>query len=191
LKSLAVEPPLPILTELPTRRMDRVLIRCVSQVAFMARIPPRYLYTSGRPGRCNPPGVACLYASESEATANSEYLGPLAGTQARHQPRLLYFAQVKLAKIVDCGDASVREMLTCTDDDFYGTWRLAPVSTRLQRLGLALSRQRAISAVRFPSHAAHLAGRPGWNVAIYPAALAPPDRVDILGPDSAALESLP
>ena len=85
----------------------------------------------------------------------------------------------------------MRAALACTDDDFYGTWRLAPSPSRLQRLGLALSLQPTASAVRFPSHAAHRAGKAGWNVAIFPAALTPPDRVDILGPDSAALESLP
>jgi RES domain-containing protein len=171
--------------------MERVLVRCVSQVAFMKGLPPRYLYTSGRPGRCNPAGVACLYASESETTANAEYLAPFAGTQAHLQPRLLYFFQVKLAKVVDCGDRAVRAALGCANDDFYGTWRLAPAPTRLQRLGLAISRQRSISAVRFPSHAAHRTGKVGWNLAIFPAALTPPDRVDILGPDSTALETLP
>lgn len=186
-----VEAALPALAALPTRRMERLLVRCVSQVAFMKGVPPRYLYMSGRPGRCNPAGVACLYACESEATANAEYLAPLAGTKARHQPKLSYFIQVKLAQIVDCGDSAVRAALACADDDFYGAWRLASAPTRLQRLGLALSRQRAISALRFPSQAAHRAGKTGWNVAIFPAALAPPDRVDILGPDSAALESLP
>ena len=186
-----LEPKLPVLTALPTRRMARVLVRCVSQVTFMKGLPPRYLYASGRPGRCNPAGVACLYASESEVTANTEYLAPLAGSQAHYQPRLLFFVQVKLAKIVDCGDRTVRAALGCADDDFYGTWRLAPAPTRLQRLGLAISRQRSISAVRFPSQAAHRAGKAGWNLAIFPAALTPPDCVDILGPDSTALESLP
>lgn len=186
-----VEWALPSLAGLPTRRMERLLVRCVSQVAFMKGAPPRYLYTSGRPGRCNPAGVACLYASESEATASAEYLAPLAGKKGRLQPRLLYFVQAKLAKILDCGDPAVRAALTLTDDDFHGTWRLASSPSRLQRLGLALSLQHAVSAVRFPSHAAHRAGKAGWNVAIFPAALTPPDRVDILGPDNATLESLP
>lgn len=59
--------------------------------------------------------------------------------------------------------------------DLKSGWRLAKEPTLLQELGRAISLQQAVAALRFPSVAARSAGLAGWNVAIYPAALAAPD----------------
>ena len=52
-----------LLEAVPIRAMRRRLVRCVAALDFLDGSPPRYLYTSGRPGRCNPRDVDCLYFS--------------------------------------------------------------------------------------------------------------------------------
>lgn len=180
-----------LLGSLPTRGMHRRLRRCVPQLDFMAGQPPTFLYTSGRPNRCNPQGVNCLYFSESEATAATEFRAQWRGTPGEDQPKLTYSARVHLRKIVDLGDAAVLKLLGLTATDLFGGWRLAVQSTRLQLLGFAISQQTAITAIRFPSAACRSAGTTGWSVAIFPSAIQPPDRVEILGNTGAALETWP
>ncbi len=79
--------------------MQRRLVRCVPHLDFMASDPPRFLYTSGRPNRCNPRGVDCLYFSEDERTADAEYRRQWRGTDAETQPKLTFFARVDLRRI--------------------------------------------------------------------------------------------
>lgn len=179
-----------LLARVPTRRMRRRLVRCVPQLDFDDSDAPSYLYTSGRPNRCNPAGVDCLYFSETEATAQAEYRQAWRGTEAEHQPKLTFTATVRLRKIVDLGDDQVRDLLGLSRDELLGTWRLRQ-PTRLQELGRAISEQAAITAIRFPSAAAARHGLGGWNVAIYPASLETPDRVEILGRSEVPLEVLP
>ncbi len=173
--------------------MQRNLIRCVPALEFMAAARPWYLHTSGRPNRCNPKGVDCLYFAETKGTATVEFERSWAGTSAEHQPQLTYTARVHLKRIVDLASEITIDALGLTDDDLYGSWRLAKDPTRLQLLGLAISRQTAIAAIRYRSAAAHASasGREGWNVAVFPAAVAAPDRVEILGNSPEPLEVLP
>lgn len=179
-----------LLARLPTRRMRRRLVRCVPQLDFDDSDAPSYLYTSGRPNRCNPAGVDCLYFSETEATAQAEYRQAWRGTDAEHQPKLTFTARVQLRKIVDLGDDEAIDLLGLSPDDLVGGWRLRQ-PTRLQALGRAISAQSAITALRYPSAAAARRGLSGWNVAIYPASLETPDRVEILGRSEVPLEVLP
>jgi hypothetical protein len=58
-------------------------------------------------------------------------------------------------------------------------------------LGLAISRQDRISAIRYPSDACKQVGDKESNVAIFPDAMVLPSRVRILGKDGASLEELP
>lgn len=179
-----------LLARLPTRRMRRRLVRCVPQLDFDDSDAPSYLYTSGRPNRCNPAGVECLYFSETEATAQAEYRHAWRGTDAENQPKLTFTARVRLRKIIDLGDDQALDLLGLSRDDLLGTWRLRQ-PTRLQELGRVVSEQSAITALRFPSAAAARRGLSGWNVAIYPASLETPDRVEILGRSEVPLEILP
>ena len=165
-------------------------MRCVPQLDFDESEAPSYLYTSGRAGRCNPAGVDCLYFSETEATADAEYRRAWRGTAAEHQPNLTFTAQVRLRKILDLADGETVRLLGLTREDLEGAWRLRQPTT-LQELGRAISRQSSITALRYPSTAAARLGARGWNVAIYPASLEAPDRVEILGRSEAALEVLP
>jgi hypothetical protein len=73
--------------------MRRRLVRCVAALDFLEGSPARYLYTSGRPGRCNPRDVDCLYFSETEDVADLEYRRRFAGIRAATEPRLTFFAQ--------------------------------------------------------------------------------------------------
>lgn len=169
--------------------MSRLLARCVPQLDFIGGRPPSYLFSSRRPGRCNPRGVECVYFAETEATADLEYRQRFKGTTAAHQPKLTFFARVRLARIVDLADRDVCKALGVGEDDLSALWRAAPRPTRLQRLGLGVSRQSSLTAIRFPSLAASRAGRIGWNVVVFRASLNPPDRLDILGASGGPLES--
>jgi RES domain len=90
-----------LLDIVPTRPMRRRLVRCVAALHFLEGSPPTYLYTSGRPGRCNPRGVDCLYFSETERVAVLEYRRRFASVSAATEPRLMFFAQVDLKRVVD------------------------------------------------------------------------------------------
>ena len=100
-----------LLQSLPTRGMRRNLIRCVPALAFVAAECPSYLHTSGRPNRCNPRGVDCLYFSETEGIATLELERSWAGTTAEHQPKLTFTARVRLKRIVDlANDISIEAL---------------------------------------------------------------------------------
>lgn len=180
-----------VLNRLGPRRMERRLVRCVPQLSFTKLARPRFLYTSGRPNRCNPRGVDCLYFSETERVAGWEYARWWHGTEAEHQPKLTFHARVRLRAIVDLAKRDVLAALGLGAEDLEAPWRTARRPTRLQELGRAIASHRRISAVRYPSTAARQRGRSGWNVAIYPSALVHPDRVEILGDSGTPLEELP
>jgi RES domain-containing protein len=166
------------------------LYRCVPQLHFDGGRPPTYFFASRMANRCNPAGVECLYLSEDEATASAEYRSAWKGLPAEHQPKLTYVARVRLAHILDLDDADVSDSLQLKENDFYGSWRLRG-RTRLQSLGLSISLQKRIVAIRFPSAAARSERTAGWNLALFKAALAAPDRVEILGDGTRPLEVLP
>jgi RES domain-containing protein len=171
--------------------MQRRLFRCVPFFAYERGDPPSFLYTSGRPNRCNPRGVNCLYFSEETRTADAEYRLVWRGTPAEHQPKITFRALVSFRRVLDLENSQARRTLSLRNEDFFENWRLKPAPTRLQELGGAISRQRSIVALRYPSAAAKRLGKPGWNVAIFPSGLAVPDRLEILGDSTVPLEVLP
>jgi hypothetical protein len=99
------------LMRVSTRRMRRRLVRCVPALDFPESSPPSFVCTSGRPNRCNPPGVDCLYFSETERVATLEYRGMFAGTIAANDPKLTFVAEVDLRHVVDLAKANVRSVL--------------------------------------------------------------------------------
>jgi RES domain-containing protein len=180
-----------LLEDVPTRPMRRRLVRCVAALDFLEGSPPTYLYASGSPGRCNPRSVDCLYFSETERVASLEYRRRFTDLATATEPQLLFFAHVDLKQIVDLSRRAVLKRLDVSSDDLFGPWRSAASPTRLQRVGLAISSQRRVSAIRYPSDACRRAGTKGWNVAIFPGAIAAPSRLRILGKSGASLEELP
>jgi RES domain-containing protein len=179
-----------LLERVPTRRMQRRLVRCVAALDFMEGARPSFLYTSGSPNRCNPRGVDCLYFSEMERVATMEYRRLFVGTSGVTAPRLTFVAAVDLVHVVDLAKRDVRSLLQLSAEDLFGSWRNADPPTRLQSLGLAISKQQVVTAIRYPSAACRIAGEKGWNVAIFPEAVQAPSRVRILGPSGDALEEL-
>jgi RES domain-containing protein len=175
---------------LPAKSLDALLVRCVPKLGFDAGNPPSYFFASGRANRLNPAGVYCLYFSEDETTANAEYRKGIDGTLAPKQPKLTFHAKVHLRHCLDLGNREVTEALGVRTADLYGAWR-GRRETKLQRIGRAVSEQRRISSVRFPSAASRAEGSSGWNIAIFKDALTEPDRVEILGDGTRPLEVLP
>lgn len=63
--------------------------------------------------------------------------------------------------------------------------------TRLQALGAAVASQRRVAGVVYPSAVRHRAGEYSRNAAIYHAALAAPDRVEVIGHEGRVDEAWP
>jgi RES domain-containing protein len=178
-----------LLPEVPTRPMRGRLVRCVAALGFLAETPPRFLYTSGRPNRCNPEAVSCLYFSESEEVANLEYRRGFEGTAGENQPKLTFVGDVDLRHIVDLAEPEVLDLLGLSERDFFEPWRQLASPLR-PAARLAISSQRVICAIRTVECLPPLRTS-GWNLAIFPSALARPSRVRILGEGGKPLEELP
>ena len=179
------------LSSIPTRPVDAVFARCVPQLDFDFGDPPRYLFGSGRAKRFNPDGVRCIYFSEGDRVADAEYAGGWGTFADSLQPKLTFHARVRIAHVLDLETPDILGKLKVREADLFGPWRLATEPTRLQLLGAAISRQKRIAAIRFPSRAARNLEPPGWNVAIFLEPLRAPDRVEILGRAGKRLEVLP
>ena len=177
----------------PTAPLSGTLVRCVALGALLSPGTPEFLYTSGRANRYNPPGVECIYFSEGERTARAEYdrVWGAALAKAARQPLVTFFAEVRLAHVLDLTTAETRKALRLSVDDLHARWRLAKKPVRTQMLGLAVSLQGRISAIRFPSDATKAAGFSGANVVIFRKVVHRPDRVRILGPTRNPLEEWP
>src|ERR1035441_634720 len=175
----------------PVVPLRSTLVRCVALLPLTAGGTPDYLFTSGRANRCNPAGVAVIYFSEDERTARAEYGRRFGQGTGALQPMGIYFAEVELARVLDLGDEPTRHALNLKPRDLTVRWQFAQKPTRTQLVGLAVSQQMAIAAVRFPSQAAQAAGFVGFNVAIFCDCVRRPDSVRILGPTKKPLQKWP
>src|SRR2546427_5256742 len=135
----------------PVRPVHLTLVRCVALLPLTADGTLDYLFTSGKANRYNPAGVFCIYLSEDEKTARAEYgrrLGP-----AALQPVGTFFAEARLAGVLDLADAQTRQSLGLNARDLSIAWPRARKPTRTQLLGLAISQQNTISAnPKSPGH---------------------------------------
>jgi RES domain-containing protein len=163
------------------------LVRCIPQLTYAKGDPPSYLFTSGLANRCNPKGVSCIYMGEDRDTADCEYQS----YNEDPEPQVIYTAEFKARAILDLGDKATRKHFGLTDADFFKSFRLATQMPPLQALGEAVSQQKKIVAIRFPSNACHKEKRSGFNMAIFPDALEAPDYLGILGRKGATLEKWP
>jgi len=173
----------------PVATFHVTVVRCVGLIPLTAHGTPDYLLTSGRANRFNPAGVACVYFSEDEKTARTEYarrLGP-----AGRQPVGTFFAETRLTKVLDLANPKTRAVLGLSAKDLRVAWPLARRPTLTQLLGLALTQQADISAIRFESDAARAAGFTGFNLVIFRDCVHSPDYVKILGPTKNPLEQWP
>ena len=175
----------------PVHPLRGTLVRCVALLNLTAAGAPDYLFASGRPNRYNPAGVNCVYFSQDLRTALAEYLRPFGTGAGEFQPLGTYFAEVDLANILDLAREPTRRALRLKPADLTACWRGAPKPTRTQLLGLAVSQQRRIAAIRFPSDAARAAGFSGFNIVMFRDSIHRPDSVRILGPSSRPLQKWP
>jgi hypothetical protein len=180
-----------LIASLPAPALTVRLARCVALDDFERGTPPSYLFTSRRRNRCNPDGVESVYFSVGEKTASLEYDRYWTSFGSQFQPKLTFFADLSVAHAIDLEDVDVRGRLGVTDDDLFGGWLRRRGQTRLQRLGLAISRQGRAAAIRYPSAAAHARGAGGANVVVFRMSLQPPDSLVILGPRGKVLERWP
>jgi RES domain-containing protein len=175
----------------PVRPLWATLVRCVALLPLTAGGTPDYLFTSGRANRCNPAGMAGIYFSEDERTARAEYGRRLGRGTGALQSVSIYFAEVELARVLDLEDEPTRNALNLKPRDLTVRWQFAQKPTQTQLVGLAVSQQQAIAAIRFPSDAARAAGFVGFNVAIFCDCVRRPDSVRILGPTKKPLQKWP
>ncbi len=177
-----------LLNNAETGPFNGTLVRCIPQLTFAKGTPPSYLFTSGRRQRCNPAGVHCLYMAEDRETALAKYDSYFVNPQ----PHIVYHGKLRVRALVDLANPENIELFGLNDRDFFESFRLKRRKTPLQSLGEAVSQQTRISAIRFPSRAMHVIGKPGFNLVVFQSALtSPDDSLQILGPGETILEEWP
>lgn len=176
-----------LLRDAPTSPYHGNLLRCIPQLTFLGGTPPSCLFTSGRPNRCNPRGVDCLYLAEDRQTALAEY----EKYWPDPQPELTFHGQPKAEAILDLGDRGCATHFGLEDGDFFAPYRLVTTPTKLQPLGAAIGRQTRVVAIRFPSEASHALRETGYNLVVFCDSLQSPDSLRILGPGGTSLEDWP
>jgi RES domain-containing protein len=177
-----------LLTSAPARKLCATFVRRVQLIPMIESAPVDFLFTSGKPNRFNPAGISCIYFAEDEATAAAEFARHFV---AKREPVVTYFAQVQLRTVLDLCDVRALTALDLNPADLRIPWVGARRPTATQNLGEAISRQKRISAIRFPSFAAQAQGFAGANVVIYRGCVHHPDFVHILGPTRRPLQKWP
>lgn len=162
------------------KEKSKLLARYVPKQTFDGGTPPAFLYASGNLNRCNPSGVPCVYFGEGPETARAEfdsyYTAPLT--------ELGYYARAALRAILDFEDTRTRSHFGLKDDDFTRSYvtksgNLIP----LQEIGRAVSRQRRITAIRFPSNAMLRQKKIGFNIVVFQDLVTAPDSLEIMEVD--------
>jgi RES domain-containing protein len=176
-----------LLVKAPKVSFKTNLVRCIAKSVFDGGNPPSYLFTSGKPGRCNPRGVLCLYISEDRITALAEY----DKYYTEPQPLIAFYGHLKAEAIIDLGDSATQMHFGFMQNDFYDGYRLKPQPTPLQYLGMEISRQLKVAGIRFPSAACHESGAIGHNFVVYRNSFSLPDSLKILGEGRTILEQWP
>jgi hypothetical protein len=152
---------------------------------------PDWLFTSGKPNRYNPAGVDCVYFGESRDVAQGEYDNFWKGLRAADQPVTIYHACVNLRRVLDLASGGTLRSLRLTRKDLLANWRRSRRMIVTQLLGQAINETRLFSAIRYPSKAAAIEGKPGLNIVIFRHCVRAPDSVQILGPKSTPLQKWP
>lgn len=170
----------------PAAPTDCRLTRVIPFLSYQGSADPSFLYTSGRPNRCNPAGVNCIYLSEDRDTAQAEFD---VHNEDPTAPSLTYHGRLKAAVIVDLALPAQRKKFRIPARDFIDNFRFRELD--LQRLGRAMAAQNRAVAIRYPSRAMQEQGKIGNNFAIFPDAITPPDALVIYGGNGKVLERWP
>jgi RES domain-containing protein len=177
-----------LLSRLPVLALnDAPQRRIVERQMLESRTPPDFLFTSGRPGRYNPAGLFCLYASEDATTAGAEFERYWAGLPVQ---QVLYFCRVT-GSVLDLADPVVRRALGLKRSDLFTPWRGRKRLTLSQRLGVVLGAQTRFIGVRFPSDAAQERGFVGHNIVVFRDAITLPGSVVITDDCGRRLQTWP
>jgi len=175
----------------PAKAVRAQLTRLVPFKDLIGYNPPNWLYTSGKPNRCNPAGVNCVYFSEGKDVAQAEYEYMWQSLVGKHQPVTTYFATVELHRVLDLADDTTLKALNMDAKDLFKNWRRANRLTLTQLLGQAVNETGLFSAIRFPSKASAMGGHAGINFVIFRSCVRSPDVVRILGPANKPLQEWP
>ena len=135
--------------------------------------------------------MECIYFSEDDGTAAVEFRRDLAGLPDEFQPVVTYWAEVMIQRALDLTDLTTVQGLGLDENELFAPWRGSKQPTLTQTLGDTLVKHTHITAIRFPSDVAKLAGLTGNNVVVYRAQVKPPDRVSIVGPTGRKLQTWP
>lgn len=176
-----------LLAKAPKVDIKRNLVRCISKGVFDGGTPPSYLLTSGKPGRCNPRGVLCLYMAKDRDTALTEYDKYF----TKPEPHIVFYGKLEAKEVIDLSDTATQAHFGFGPEDFFEGFRLKPGSTPLQCLGLEISNQKSVTGIRFPSAACHETGTVGHNFVLYKNSFESPDSLEILGVRRTVLEKWP
>jgi hypothetical protein len=174
-----------LLSTAPVIPFNGHLSRAVVQLGFK-----NYLFTSARRNRCNPDGISCLYMAEDRDTALCEYDKYFTDDGDR-QPFVIFTGKLVAQAILNLGDRKTADHFGLADKDFSQAFRVIKEETVLEQLGRAVSRQRKVCAIRFPSEARRLKFAVGFNLAIFKEALSSPDSLYISGERGKILEQWP
>lgn len=177
------------LKQVPVRRLRHTLVRCVELSSLMEDGKPDFLFTSGKRDRYNLDGIQCIYFAEDEETARAEHRCQDHPAQG-FRPLCMFFADASL-NVLDLTMRSVRKALALTDKDLRAPWERVRHPTRTQLLGTAISKQRKLAAIRYPSDAARAHGFRGQNVVIFRACVRRPSFVRVLGERKKPLQCWP
>lgn len=180
-----------LLVTAPTISIHSLVARRVPDNILHSKVPPDYLFTSGKKARYSETGDRCIYFSENEATAIAEYEKDLPFGN-HFQPVTTFWAEAKLGKVIDLTDSICLAHFGLVESDLQVTWRLASAPILTQQLGAAIAKNMAgISAIRYPSEAMRLTGRTGTNFAIFRDRVVAPDSLTIKGPGNTILQRWP
>jgi len=149
--------------------------------------PPDWLFTSCKPARYNPKGVACVYLAQDGRTARAELA---CNGENEHQPIVFYSVEVSLRRVLDLTDAKTLKTLKIERVQLFEEWERQK-SSATQLVGAAVASHPSISAIRFPSAAAKEAGFKAHNIVIFRESIRSHDSVKVVGPAKKPLQRWP
>lgn len=176
-----------LLAKAPKVRIKTKLVRCIAKGVFDGGSPPSYLFTSGKPGRCNPRGVLCLYMAGDRDTALVEYDKYF----TKPEPHIVFYGELEAKEVIDLSDSAIQAHFGFGPEDFFEGFRMKPRPTALQYLGLEISKQMGVAGIRFPSAACYETGTVGHNFVLYKNSFESPDSLKIIGGRRIILEKWP
>lgn len=151
--------------------------------------PPKFLYTSGRPGRYNLRDLHCLYCSADMPTAGAEFERYRGGKTTQS---VTYWIHANVL-VLDLTDAAVVDALGLKAADLFASWRAlsSPGPSLTQQLGAVVATQDRLHGIRFPSDAAKERGFPGFNLVLFRKSVVAPAAVVIKDDSGVTLDSWP